>query len=275
MICGIIKIISKKVINLEKIQFLIKFGERKYMERLAKGYLYFSCAKKLREIEEKLKCKGQGDCLEGASRMHGTDMELYDYETGMLWKRVPKVNMVVHYEPANNIPVFCLFTCYKDDCISDNEDNWHIEISDKIISDIKEHFNKADTAAIITNPTQFVDDVNKAFNNSAKVEQVHYFNVDGIVMDNGQIVQDLAYHKYLTQDVPPERVNGQTKYRFSSKYVYRCLFCKDKYFENEREYRILLPDKKIIEPQEFYVETSSPIKLYDINTILNGNTFTI
>lgn len=173
MICGTIKIISKEVINLEKIQFLIKFGERKYMERLAKGYLYFSCAKKLREIEEKLKCKGQGDCLEGSSRIHGTG-ELYDYETGMFWKRIPKANLVVHYEPANNIPVFGLFTCYKDECTFDNEGNWHIELSDRTITDIKEHFNKADTAAIITNPTQFVYDVNKTFDNTAKIEQVHY-----------------------------------------------------------------------------------------------------
>ena len=43
---------------MENIQFLIKFGERQYMQRLAEGYLYFSYAKKFREIEEKLQQKG-------------------------------------------------------------------------------------------------------------------------------------------------------------------------------------------------------------------------
>ena len=176
---------------------------------------------------------------------------------------------------ANNIPVFCLFACFKEDCTYLGDDKYSIKFSENVVADIKKHFNKADTAAIVVNPVQFIDDVHKTFNYLSKAEQVHYFNVDGIITDNGQMVQDLEYHKYLTQDIPPVKVDGGIKYTFSGKYVYRSLFCKDKYFKNEQEYRILLPDKEIDTPKEFYVNTTSPIKLFNINSILNGDTFSI
>ena len=93
---------------MENIQFLIKFGERQYMQRLAEGYLYFSYAKKFREIEEKLQQKGQGDYLEGSAKIHGTNMQIYDRDTGEYWGQVAKATTICHFAPANQIPVFCL-----------------------------------------------------------------------------------------------------------------------------------------------------------------------
>lgn len=49
------------------IKFFLKFGERKHLEGLQKGELYFSNAKTFRYYEEKLLIKGQGDQLEGGS----------------------------------------------------------------------------------------------------------------------------------------------------------------------------------------------------------------
>ncbi len=260
---------------MENIQFLIKFGERQYMQRLAEGYLYFSYAKKFREIEEKLQQKGQGDYLEGSAKIHGTNMQIYDRDTGEYWGQVAKATTICHFAPANQIPVFCLFTCYKDYCICKGDNEFSINLPENIVCDIRNHFNKADTAAIIVEPRQFIDDINKSFNNLSKAERVHYFNISGIPTKDGQVAQDMEYHKYLTQDTPPEKVKGGIKYSFSADYVYRSLFCKDKFFENENEFRILLPDKEIFEPKEFYVRTTSPIKLFDIDSILNGDTFSI
>lgn len=186
-----------------------------------------------------------------------------------------KSSIVFNYEPANNIPVYCLFTCYDDNCIKVDNETYKLSLSKEIVEDIKNHFDKADTAAIIVNPEQFILDVQKAFSNTAKAEIVHYFHIEGIPTEQGVIAQDIQYFKYLTQDTPPQKVDGGKKYSFCAKYVYRCLFCKDKYFENECEYRILLPDISISSPQEFHIPLSSPIKLFDINDILSGKTFKI
>ena len=82
---------------MENIQFLIKFGEEQYMKRFADGNLYFSYAKKFRELENELKQKGQGDCLEGSSKIHGTNMQIYDSDTGEYWGQIPEVTTIFHY----------------------------------------------------------------------------------------------------------------------------------------------------------------------------------
>lgn len=260
---------------MQKIKFLIKFGEKQFMERMSAGKFYFSNAVKFRELEEVLKKKGQGDYLEGASKIHGTNMEIYDYETGALAGKVAKSSIVFNYEPANNIPVYCLFICFDDNCITINDNTYKLSLDEKIVQDIRSHFDKADTAAIIVNPEQFALDVQKVFSNSAKMEAVHYFHIEGLPTEENGLVQDIQYFKYLTQDTPPEKVNGGIKYSFSANYVYRCLFCKDIYFQNEQEYRILLPKTSIDSPQEFQIPLTSPIKLFDIDEILSGKPFKI
>ncbi len=260
--------------NNNEIQFLIKFGERQHMERFADGYLYFSNALRFRELENTLKKKGQGDYLEASSKIYGTDMKMYDYDTGEFCGQIQNSVGVFHYAPADNIPVFCLFTCTVNDCMYVKENNtYKLNLPNSIKQDIKEHFDKADTAAIITNPQLFIEKINEAFCGKAKMGQVNYFDIEGRESVNGQNVMDLEYFKYLTQDTPPEIVDGYKKYTFKAEYVYRSLLCKDNYFINEQEYRIMLPEQEISVPKEYSIGTSLPIKLFDIDYILNGNEF--
>ena len=65
---------------MDNIQFLIKFGERTYMERFASGYLYFSHALKFREYENTLKIKGQGDRLEGGSKIFAQKFTMQSHD---------------------------------------------------------------------------------------------------------------------------------------------------------------------------------------------------
>lgn len=259
---------------MEDIKFLIKFGEEKYMKRFAGGNIYFSNALRFRELEKTLQKKGQGDRLEGASKIYAVKMEAYNKDTGSFEGRVNNVSVIANYEPANNIPVFCLFTCYTKDCIKVDDKTYRLSLDSNIVQNIVNHFDKADTAAIVVNPLNFVNDIQIAFNNNAKTENVHYFHIEGIPSENG-IAQDMQYYEYLAQDTPPQKVDGIIRYTFNVKYVYRCLFCKDMFFKEEQEYRILLPEKKIIAPQEFYVPLSTPIKLFNMKEILDGKEFHI
>jgi len=76
---------------------------------------------------------------------------------------------------------------------------------------------------------------------------VKYFVIDQglIVDDNEQKVNDGSYMKCLIQDIIPSVENGNKTYSFNADYAFRTLFCKDIYFKNEQEYRIVLPNIKI------------------------------
>lgn len=259
---------------MEQIKFLLKFGEREFMERMACGYFYFSNAEKFRELEDLLQKKGQGDCLEGTSKIHGTSMEIFDKNTSKLVKKTLSQTVIFNYEAASNIPVYCLFACYNDNCIKISSDTYKLSLDRQVIDDIKLHFDKADTVAIITNPKQFIEDIQKKFFGTAKTETVNYFHIEGTPIEKN-VAQDLGYLKYLTQDSVNKRSDGKSVYSLKAKNIYRCLFCKDIYFQNEQEYRILLPEITITSPKEFQIPLTSPIKLFDIDKILSGEPFII
>lgn len=40
---------------------------------------------------------------------------------------------------------------------------------------------------------------------------VHYFRIEGIPTEQGEIAQDMQYIKYLTQNTPPQKVDGGKK----------------------------------------------------------------
>lgn len=261
---------------MENIQFLIKFGERKYMERFANGHLFFSHALTFREYENALKIKGQGDRLEGGSKVFAQKLTVQGNDTPSQVKTANMVDITVTYEPADHIPVFCLFSCFDEDCKKISEHEYKITLNEQVKADIAAHFEKADTAVVIHNPTAFATDVHDSFSGMCKTELVHYFNIEGFPMDNGGFSLDLQYFKYLSQDTPPQKVEKGLEYSFNSDYVYRALFCKDVFFTNEQEYRILLPKEHISAPKEYdveYLQTNlsivSLIDLFDENVIIS------
>ena len=238
---------------MSNIQYLIKFGERKYMERLAAGYLYFSNAVKLREHETKLKTKGQGDRLEGASQIFAQNITMQSLENPHITIKLKQADIItLQYASAEKIPVFCLFSCMEKDCVEVTATASKIVLDKTIKEDISSHFKKADTAVIIHNPPGFIKDIETAFNGTCMMNPVNYFHVEGFPTEDGRRSLDGAYVEYLTQDTPPGEVNG-SQISIGSDYAYRSLLCKDVFFANEQEFRLILPEQKIEEPNEFFV----------------------
>ena len=93
----------------EKIRFLLKFGEREHVEEFVTGVLYCSNAKTFWGIEDKLKIKGQGDILEAGMKTFAQRMVMQEHETGKITVINTPVNALAHIEPAERIPVFCMF----------------------------------------------------------------------------------------------------------------------------------------------------------------------
>lgn len=170
-------------------------------------------------------------------------------DTGSITSFNMSGNILVHLEPAKHIPVFCLFTVYEDDCGIDKNGQYIINLSEEKKETIKKHFPKANSVAIITEPYKFLDDVSESIGCEIKHGEVHYFHIDkGLEIEgSNQRAIDMEYMKYLMQDVPPVIKDGKTTYSFQADYVFRALFCKDVFFSDEQEYRIVLPQRKSIE----------------------------
>jgi len=146
---------------MSEIVFLIKFGERQFMERFANGHLYFSNALKFREIENNLMIKGQGDKLEGASKIYVTDFKATSHESNGNVISGKNINLYANYAPANKLAVFCIMCCYGNDCIRIDENIVRIKLRDDVI---KDHFPKADVGAVVLNPQRFITNVEGFFN---------------------------------------------------------------------------------------------------------------
>lgn len=231
---------------MDEVKFLLKFGRKEHIEAFANGGLYCSNAETFWGIENELKLKGQGDRLEASSKVFAQRMAIYDNDDNSLVAEVGMSNALVRYEPAKNIPIFCLFTVYANDCSVDDDGNLQIELSDHTKQIIREHFPNADSVAIIRNPQQFLLDIEETIGCEVKHELVNYFYIDeGLPTADGKRAIDHQYMMYLTQDVPPAVEDRKRTYSFRAKYVYRALLCKDMFFKDEQEYRIVLPQESV------------------------------
>lgn len=254
---------------MKEIKFLLKFGERQHLESLQQGNLFFSNAKTFRYYEEELFIKGQGDRLEGGSMIAANSVTMVSNDTHEPVFTGVKGNMFVHYEPANLLPVFCMFACLEKDCVENEDGTLSIKLSDDIKQNIITHFPKADTVAIIKEPQQFIKDVHSTIGSDCKSDLVNYFHLMGFDSEHGK-ANDLSYFKYLSQDTPPIKEDGKTIYSFNAQYVYRSLLCKDIFFEKEQEYRFILPQLNITKPQVFPTNLKAKIELQDLASFFSN-----
>jgi hypothetical protein len=239
------------------IECLIKFGEKQYMEQLKEGHFYFSHAKMFREIEEKLMLKGQGDKLERGSFIPAQRVTMQSYEDPYDIKSIGPSNITLFYQGNDSIPIFCLSICDEKNCIALDNGKRKLSFSSEIKEDIKKHFPNADTAVIFNNPSALRTDLYDSFYNSCMIEPIHYFNCNGFTTDDGQRSMDKEYFDYLMKDNTHKIYDdgkSATQYLLTEESVYRTLLCKDLFFKNEKELRILLPKQSINEPRIFYVQ---------------------
>ena len=182
-------------------------------------------------------------------------------------------NILVHIMPAKNIPVFCLFSVYENDCVLDDSGKYHFKLSKEKQDTIIKHFPNADSVAIISDPAMFIEEVVNSIGCYVKHEKVHYFHIDkgmGITND-GNRTMEMEYMQYLMQDTPPfTDEKGNKHYVFHADYAFRVLFCKDVFFTNEQEYRIVLPNERINEGTHYPVKISEDIKIAPIEILLHS-----
>jgi len=253
-----------------KIKYLLKFGKKVHIESFANGNLYFSNAKKYWEIEDETKQRGQGDLLEGSFKIYAQSAELTDYYNQNFSIEMGRCVTILRHETASFMPILCLFAVFENNCEYNLNSEHKILLSEKTINTIKTHFPDADSVAIIHDPKQFINDIKTSLNCDIQSGLVNYFNIDeGYILKNGQRALDLRLFKYITQDTPPEEKNEGKQYTLIAPFEYRVLFCKDVFFKEQQEYRIVLKDKKINESSIFNVQFNQEIQVKSIDEFFN------
>lgn len=210
------------------------------------------------------------DILEAGVKTFAQRMAMQENETGEITVIDMPVNAIAHIDPAKHIPVFCMFAVFDDNCEITSEGSLKIKLPAETKATIREHFPNADSVAVISNPEQFIEDVEKSIGHRMEHECVHYFHIDkGLKIENSdQTAMDMEYMKYLMQDTPPKVEKGKTTYSFAAKYAYRVLFCKDVFFEREQEYRLVLPEETIYKSTKYPVKIQESISIHPLDEFL-------
>lgn len=141
----------------------IKYStEQRLKDFSEKGEMYFSPAKKFREIEEKQKLKGQGD-------QH--DSGLHSMASTVILEQSDGRSVVAHdvdnsilMGPAKDTPVFCL-KCSNTEFITR-----------EYYEEIKTQFPEYTHALIIDNENKFLENIRFSFRNKAFSHKVFYQN---------------------------------------------------------------------------------------------------
>lgn len=252
---------------MKDIKYLLKFGKKEHLEKLQNGDLFFGNAVGYRSIEENLMIKGQGDKLEASTKIFAENLKMIDNNSNHTIINNVKVKVVFRYPDADFTPIFCLFAVFEDDGVVEGS-NRKIRLSKSIKDTITSHFPEADSVAIINEPKQFIEDIKKSLSKDVVADLVNYFHIDnGFPNENGVVSLDYEYFKFLTQDTPPSIEMNKKTYSFNVNYVYRILLCKDIYFADEHEFRIILPKEKIENSKIYHVDLSDKISLCDLSDI--------
>ncbi|PKM61866.1 MAG: hypothetical protein CVU99_01565 [Firmicutes bacterium HGW-Firmicutes-4] len=241
------------------ILYFVKFGERKHLESLSNGDLFFSHAGAFIKQEREQQKKGQGDAYEGRMNFIACNGKMYDFYTNELIASMTNASINLGFEYVENMPIFCLTAGYLADCEYVNNRRYFLKFRQEKKKIIEKHFEKADTALIINKPEHFIQDVKKSFKAQCHADTVKYFNMTQITIDRLTYLETGSIEKKELEN-----------FDMTVDKAFRHLYCKDTFFKEQSEFRFAIPKLQIFEPQTFNIKMRNYVKLYDINTFFDG-----
>lgn len=239
------------------ILFFVKFGKREHLQQTIDGSLRFSPSQYYIELEEKQHKKGQGDLLEGKMKIKFTEAQLYHPDTNKLLGELKDSVFVMAIQDVKNIPVFCLTAGNKSHCIDFvNENKYTIKFNDVQRDTIEKDFPEADSALILAQPNNFINDITQKYKSVSDI--IRYYNFDFPTMN------------MLCTILGVDEIKPNTRYSLTYDNKYRHLLCKDITFKNQNEYRFLILDEYIEQPRNYKFELTSKYLLVSLHDFFNG-----
>ena len=243
----------------DEILFFVKFGKKKHLEQLINGKGYFSNSGCFNKIEREQMKKGQGDILDGRMLIHAIDAEIKNNITDVI-KKIENIIFNIGFEGIDKMLAFCLTAGFIEDCEYHNLPNkYKIKFSRRKEKKIREHFKDADSALLIETPKKFIKCVTQAFKEKCYAGLVHYYDMFKLTIDRLE---------FLTGE--PFDPNNRRVFTIKIDDIYKHLYCKDYFFDEQQEFRFVIPEITITEPKIFEIGKDFKSKLVNINEFFNG-----
>jgi hypothetical protein len=228
--------------------FFVRFSQKQYLEDFQKGKLFMNNLKKYIEEEEKTGIKGVGDKHEASHVLNDLIIKMYDSETNEFITEIPAGSIMFREDQYLYKPVLCLFTMWSDSfhMVSEDEDFIYAKLvfSKEQKEKIKEHFGEN---ALIIPSNAFLGQVHNKF-----IEKEFDF-VHGLV----------KYSDY--------KVNESKRFEIYSKRTAEIAFIKDKSFQYQNEYRILIKNQDVEDHLEVKIGEIEGTSLLETEYLLNDN----
>lgn len=216
--------------DLSKVKFFLRFGKRKYLEGIKRGCLSFCPLNYYRELE-----KGRGDNREGA---------------------IPGIRNAFFYPiNLNEIPIYCLFSGYKEDLI-EKDGKYVINVSQKKKEVILRDFHDSDSVIVIRNPQKFINDIVRSIGTDVESRLVNYAR-DDVYIDTSMMDEKISK-------------NGEKCYVVTTENAKNFAFYKEGYYKMQQEYRVMLPNENISTRKTYYVNFTDTYDILDIDDLFNS-----
>lgn len=101
---------------------------------------------------------------------------------------------------------------------------------------------------------------------------VHYYNMYGIdTISEGRPTKaiDMEFLNFITQDQAPMREGNRSVQVVYESDAWRHLLCKDVFFKQEQEFRLILPEEKINGGNLYEVDVPDNVKIMDLDEFLS------
>ncbi|WP_062235742.1 hypothetical protein [Fictibacillus sp. FJAT-27399] len=196
-----------------------------YIDSLIEGNLYMNNLQHYIDQEKKTGDRGQGDKLEASQVFSEIEFKMYDQETGELAFTGTSESMNLRIDGDEKKPVFCIFALTSDNLsMVEETDEFYITEMNFNDEEVEKMINEFGDQLAIIDPKNFIERVEKAFSEKGY----------------GYVMSKVNYDDYTVNNT--KRLGS---YRKNNNEIF---FWKDKYFENQNEYRFVITSIETDEP---------------------------
>ncbi|PEU53762.1 hypothetical protein CN395_26145 [Priestia megaterium] len=231
----------------EEVISFFKFTD--YVDSLLEGNLYMNNLQRYIDMEKESGIRGMGDRFEGAEVMSNVEIRIYDSRTGELILQGDSERVHARLTDSEKTPVYCLFSLTTDHLtLIDETDEFYITKIDFSDEEIEKMISEFGETVVMINPNAFVERVQKAF-----VEKGYGYRMGKVTYDDYGVNSSKRMEAYRKNDS-------------------EVFFWKDKFFENQNEYRIAIKSIKTDEPIiENIGDISDIANVFNARELFNGD----
>jgi len=208
--------------------YFLKFTD--YPDSLLDGEVYMGTLKNYIEMEKESGLKGRGDKFEAAQVFYDLDVTMSTIDTKKVIAKGKAANLYVRVNGDENKPVYCLFalTDKHFKYVSEDDENMHF-ILDIADDDVQHMLEKFSSQLVLLQATELLKRFEQKSNEKDYAIAHGFVEYDDYFINNSKRLE--SYFK-RSQDV---------------------FFWKDKYFEKQNEYRVVILNQEIEEALKFQI----------------------